>query len=348
MSNFIKNLEIEDFKSIKYLQLDCKRVNILIGKPNVGKSNILEAIGLHSVNFNFQKSNNKFLSDIVRYQNIENWFYDNDSNTTITIRLDSFTLNIGYNITDDNFSFYIGNVDLERKDLERNLLFSMKFDKTGVCNNEQNNNNLNSSYHSNIKRYEFNGSVNFSNNNYVRELKAPFGENLFQVLLTHKSLLDEISKMLKPYGQDFLYDVQNQTFETQKKVSYLSYKYPYLSVADTFRRLIFHLAAIESNKDAVLLFEEPESHSYPPYIWQLANRIAQDVDNQYFITTHSPYMLETLMQELGDDDLNIWVTYFENYETKVHPLSKNELQEMYDLGGDIFFNMDKFEKSKAV
>ncbi|HEX9956575.1 MAG TPA: AAA family ATPase, partial [Fibrella sp.] len=45
-SNFLDWVEIKNFKSIKDLRLDCKRVNIFIGKPNVGKSNILEALGL--------------------------------------------------------------------------------------------------------------------------------------------------------------------------------------------------------------------------------------------------------------------------------------------------------------
>ncbi len=44
----INKLEIKNFKSIKHLELDCKRVNIFIGKPNVGKSNILEALGIFS------------------------------------------------------------------------------------------------------------------------------------------------------------------------------------------------------------------------------------------------------------------------------------------------------------
>ena len=43
----IKKLEIENFKSIKHLSLDCKRVNVFIGEPNAGKSNILEALGCY-------------------------------------------------------------------------------------------------------------------------------------------------------------------------------------------------------------------------------------------------------------------------------------------------------------
>ena len=45
-SNFLDWVEIKNFKSIKDLRLDCKRINVFIGKPNVGKSNILEALGL--------------------------------------------------------------------------------------------------------------------------------------------------------------------------------------------------------------------------------------------------------------------------------------------------------------
>jgi len=35
-----KSLTIQGFKSIKHLSLGCRRVNVLIGEPNVGKSNI--------------------------------------------------------------------------------------------------------------------------------------------------------------------------------------------------------------------------------------------------------------------------------------------------------------------
>ncbi len=33
----IREVEIENFKSIKNLKLECKRVNIFIGEPNTGK-----------------------------------------------------------------------------------------------------------------------------------------------------------------------------------------------------------------------------------------------------------------------------------------------------------------------
>ena len=45
--NFIDNIEIKNFKSIRHQKIEgCKKVNVFIGYPNVGKSNILEAISL--------------------------------------------------------------------------------------------------------------------------------------------------------------------------------------------------------------------------------------------------------------------------------------------------------------
>ena len=44
----IKNIAITNFKSIKNLSLKAKKINIFIGEPNTGKSNILEALGFLS------------------------------------------------------------------------------------------------------------------------------------------------------------------------------------------------------------------------------------------------------------------------------------------------------------
>lgn len=45
----IDKLSIKNFKSIKSLSTDCKRINLFIGEPNSGKSNIREALGLLSL-----------------------------------------------------------------------------------------------------------------------------------------------------------------------------------------------------------------------------------------------------------------------------------------------------------
>ncbi|MEO0096827.1 MAG: AAA family ATPase, partial [candidate division WOR-3 bacterium] len=72
----VKNLEIRNFKSIKELKLDCKRVNIFIGEPNTGKSNILESVGIFS--FPFILGSDYPFKKLIRYETTTNLFYDNE------------------------------------------------------------------------------------------------------------------------------------------------------------------------------------------------------------------------------------------------------------------------------
>jgi len=71
----IKSLEIRNFKSVKRLQLDCGRINIFIGEPNTGKSNILETLGLLSFGaYGIYASHG--IRNFVRMELVGNLFYD--------------------------------------------------------------------------------------------------------------------------------------------------------------------------------------------------------------------------------------------------------------------------------
>ncbi len=66
MVNLISDIEIKNFKSIKKVELNnCSRINVFIGKPNVGKSNILEALGLFGLPF-YKKNLNHNLQNFIR------------------------------------------------------------------------------------------------------------------------------------------------------------------------------------------------------------------------------------------------------------------------------------------
>ena len=78
MSHFFENIKIENFKSLKSVELkDCSRINLFIGKPNVGKSNILEALSLFSVTHNqgVSRSSN-ILKWYIRYENETELFFN--------------------------------------------------------------------------------------------------------------------------------------------------------------------------------------------------------------------------------------------------------------------------------
>ena len=83
MNNAITTLRIQNFKSIKDVEMKPRRVNIIIGEPNVGKSNILEAMSLLG-GMAYDKSP-KFMEGMVRYESANQLFYDNLSVNTIRV-----------------------------------------------------------------------------------------------------------------------------------------------------------------------------------------------------------------------------------------------------------------------
>ena len=83
MKNAITTLRIQNFKSIKDVEMTPRRVNIIIGEPNVGKSNILEAMSL--LGAGLYEENTRFLGEVLRYETVSNLFYDNDTGHPVTV-----------------------------------------------------------------------------------------------------------------------------------------------------------------------------------------------------------------------------------------------------------------------
>ena len=366
MNNNLNQLEIKNFKSIKQLSIDCKRVNVFIGKPNVGKSNILEAISLLGTHYSLSKE--KYLSELIRYQEISNLFYDDDLLNTISVSTDKTKAILRFHSNNINMAdLMVGNEEFFEKLGDSKLIYnyhniyrdyllnlynpkehyltpiyqSISVDGSkGRDHTIEHFNNI-SIFESPIRKYQFKNS-SLGTNKFPNYLLPPDGNNLFTIIDHNKNLRQEISEIFKQYNLNFVGYKKENTFEIEKSIDGYVSKYHYSSIADTFQRLIFYFAAIDSNKDAVLVLEEPEVHSFPPYTRDLSQRIVESTENQFFITTHSPYLLQNLMENLGEDELNVFVTYYEDYQTKVRKLTSKELTEAADFGIDLFYNLDSF------
>ena len=77
------------------------------------------------------------------------------------------------------------------------------------------------------------------------------------------------------------------------------------------------MLAIHSNKNASIVLEEPESQTFPYYTKHLAEEIALDDENQYFIATHNPYLLRSIIEKAPKNKVNIFVVSLEEYLTKI-------------------------------
>ena len=334
MGKIIKRLKIENFKSIKHLEIDCGRVNVFIGEPNTGKSNILEALGLLS--FGGTKYGN--LRSFVRFETLDEIFYDRNLEDPIRIQVDFSNEETGI-------------LEIFYEDMRFRCEFKLKVTR-GVSS-------------SLIFYYDFKGSGQKSSNPRLSVFKfyrfkpmsrftapesdfllPPHAENLFSVLLRSKEIRNLVNTILDKFGLKLAFNQVEKRIDILKLYKDIIIIFPYTSISETIQRIIFYLVAIKSNKDSVLIFEEPEAHAFPFYTKYLAERIAMDENNQYFISTHNPYLLNSIVEKAKD--VKVFLTYMENYQTKVKELSWRELEELLELDLDVFFNIDEFLKKEVL
>ena len=354
-NNFLNWVDIKNFKSIKDLRLDCKRVNIFIGKPNVGKSNILEGLGLLGADY----YDGSFMNGAVRYKNIKQLFYDSDVTKRIQIKsnLDDIQVIRDEQVINNDASYYFfsdlfennnGKTEEAMSDLIKKTKFNYNFGSDGIfLNYSKLNVRFNIEKKTKIKKYDY-VNIDKFDSLFSDFLLPPDGRNLFAVVDQQTNLKEEFGKLFAQQKLEFVLSKDEQSFELQKRDGFYAYKYPFFSIADTFRRFMFYVTAIESNKNSVIVFEEPEVHSFPPYTQELAYRMIYDEDNQYFISTHSPYMLHPFIEKMDYSDLNVFITYYHNYQTHVRALREDELVDILDYSTNVFFNLNKFEPDAST
>jgi len=131
--------------------------------------------------------------------------------------------------------------------------------------------------------------------------------------------------------------------KVQKQLEDIIIAFPYSLASETLQRLIFYLTAIHSNQNSILAFEEPEAHAFPYYTKYLAEVIALNKnENQYFISTHNPYFLLSMLEKTPKTEIAIFNTQLENYQTKVRALTEDDIKEVLEKGIDIFFDIERF------
>ena len=323
--NKIKSVYIKNFKSVKSVMLqDCRRINVLIGRPNVGKSNILEALALFDVPY-MVNSVSKSLRNLVRIENTAELFHNGVYTTPIEVLADENKL-VVTRLQNNGLS-----VDVSAKEDVTKYIFSSSLNLTTKRE---------PTVLPDILAYFFPKHFVAESSN-VGFLLPPFGSNLMETVANLPELKANLAEMLHGYGLKMMFDSGSQEIKAMRENGLDMFLVPFSSLADSLQRLIFYKAAIESNQDKVICFEEPEAHTFPPYISNIVNGIIASDRNQFFITTHSPYVMSSLLESAGDD-LAVYVVDMKDNTTIVERLAENQLQEAYDNGMDMFYNLEAY------
>ena len=326
MENFIKYVHINNFKSIADLTLeDCKRINLFIGCPNVGKSNALEALSLFSLPYLNEGEN---INRLIRAENKNGLFFDNSINAC-SVRSNNNSVELN---TD---SFIIRN---QSTGTEKQFFLSTELSTDTDIDNRE------GYWETSVKRYMFHANQHWFSNNAI-SLSQPFGENMMDVLLNNPDISEVnawIKRELAKIGFEYLLDTTHNTIKIQRQLSDNKVKQlPYSSLSETLQRIIFYKTVIASNKNSILLFKEPEAQIFPPYIQTIMQDIIDAKSSQFFIATYSPLAVNAFLEyEKLRKETSIYLFGYQDNQTTAKRLSNEEIELAYEYSDDLFFNLE--------
>jgi AAA15 family ATPase/GTPase len=329
----IQLIKIKNFKSIKELEFPCKKLNIFIGEPNSGKSNIIEALALKSRDAIGSELNRSFF----RYRNVGDLFFDFNINEPIIVQFGDGKTKLIYAIRDtgvpeNEFHFLL--------DESQDASNPTRIAHDGKVTEPGNPFRKEVQIFQKVRFYEYKRIMKFTHT-VSPYLAVPHGENLPGLLLANPEHKRWVSEVFQSKGLKLNLNPVEQDILISKIVDDTIYSYPYSSISETLQRIVFYIMAIRTNQNSILLFDEPESNTFPFYTKYLAEQIALDRTNQFFIATHNPYLLLSLIEKSKSDNLNVCVSEMKDYRTIIHVLDENQISQVLDFNTDVFFNFDQ-------
>jgi predicted ATPase len=327
----IQTLTIERFKSIRSLTIDCSKVNVLIGAPDTGKTNVLETLHLVSrLGWSLGIDSSLRLNPQLGFDPLfYRQFFDSpirivfggapDVDLTISIR---------------------GGPDRTLQVHEKHGAWSLHFgDSAHIPRVDQ------------VRFYSYTQSENWqyaaSAQQGTEVIQPPQGSNLIYIA-RHNSKVYELLKELTSPAWKVRFDQATKTLRLSevREDEILDYNLDLLS--DSIKRFFFYASVVLTSKDAILVFDEPEVYAFPPYPKRLGEMIAGDQSNQFFLTTHNPYFLSALVEKTPSDQLAVFVSdRDEDGATRLTRLKPVQVSEVIEQGASVFFNLDDFVANRS-
>ena len=168
-------------------------------------------------------------------------------------------------------------------------------------------------------------------------------KNNVEKSLSEKQLISNLLDVL--YERNYSKKTPQDFVEENVVVHLAGRDFPFKNktIAEQFQKEVGYLT---KTHHVEVFLEEPESNLFPPtqfllmdYVVEMAKTKSQ---NFFFVATHSPYVLNHILQE-NLKDFKLFLTYKENEGVySVKTATNEDIQQIYDNGSDAFFNFDAF------
>lgn len=324
----VNSLKIENFKSIELLGIKPARVNVFIGQPNSGKTNIIEALAFLSEGFN----NN--VKEMVRFEEASDLFTDFETEKIIKVETNTISYKIEFEESEST--------------KEKNQFSLTYYDKSNQDNSilsshalSPNDSIAEMQFWDTFFKYYLFTPLKSTQSDFLSYLDVPFGQNIPALLKTNPELRSIVNTIFQEHGfQLLIRKAENQIVMARILPDSSLLDFRFTNISTTLQKIVFMLLAIKSNKETALIFDEPESNTYPFYTQQIAKYIAEDKSNQYFMTSHSPYLINKLIDKTPADELNIYLTQMKNFRTEVTLLNRQQMEDFSTMGEDGILNLD--------
>ncbi len=331
----IETLSIERFKSIRSLSFSCKRVNLFIGAPDTGKTNILDALHLLSrFGWNGPLDNSFRVRPELGF---DTFFYRQffDAPFEIKVRLTAPLNNVREFVVRANISGQGRNLIIECSPF-RGPVGEIPYG---------------GSYHVPqlewIRFYAYATSEHWQyNSNFMfgdKVVTPPHGSNLIYIARHNAKIYEYLVDLIAALNWRLRFDPSQKTFRLSdvRPREILDYNIDILS--DSVKRLFFYGSIIHTSQDATLVLDEPDVFAFPPYPRTLGEMIAYHSSNQFFLTTHNPYFLASLAEKTPAEDFALFICHRDpEGGTALKQLSPEEVSRVIEYGSSVFFNLGDF------
>jgi AAA15 family ATPase/GTPase len=268
----LKELSIRNFRIFDTLDIEgLKRVNLIVGKNNTGKTTLLEALRLLAA-----KGNSTVVNHVLknRGQFVPSWSESYDA-------LYSVNSNVGEKALQIN-ELEIVKQHNEDKPTNPEFRVTYRADFAAIFPFA-----LNPSDTPDFPNDELIYIPFYSDNNILQKLWD-------KIALT--PLEDEVVKMLKETIEPRLERIDVSGGVAKVKLENEEKPLPILALGDGVQRMLFIALALVNAKGKMLLIDELESglhHSIQELLWKMIFQYAKSLEIQVFVTTHSKDTLRT-------------------------------------------------------